>query len=766
MINPINPQVRPPDSFRRDEDEDQSENEAENQNENDEEETDTFSSQNVPSNHFSKSHSTRMSLIPECDSDDDDDDLSDLDFEFDVQSREIDLEWDIMSSVAARISGRQVNPIESLQELGIDNPQEILLVKIDTTFEEDAALEAMHDFKRDHHPQFPSQPPPHMLSRHDHFEESEAPHHDHDDQPESVGEGARELEVITDERGGLVKRIVLNPPASFLQAAALISIPNVNEPIGFGTGGQAIMGHSQAVLLSPNPLNPSTSSDTSSPNGVDDGTGQLEIPGLQSLAGLSTDSPTPSNSGIGQQGVPFEVSPSSLVVPSSTQTPSSISNPSVSSVETSTTIPTQTSSSITTENTDTSTPTSSSTLSSSPNTRVSSINPTSLSHTTLPTLAAVISTSLSISSPTSSNTNTNTIPPSSSSTSGFTHSVGFIMLMVLLGLILIGALATLFSFLGRPCRSEPDHEDGLSDIVNSFTHSPSRTSSIRSMRSNRSTFDNPASSLQRRASAFASVTGQSPFLHSGTAFEGYDEEHEEESMGVEQLGHEMDGMGKLEVRNGIPEEMGGQYRQSGEFKRSGEFGTPRESVPGSTPRFMGLEDGGLDTPWGKPLEPTHNPYLAALHNPNPDPDPVQPPFSSPPASITDHPTRASTWASNLRQTLFSAITGRPSEPQEDRYTRTVLPLHRHSTRRRDISAPSRYVEHEKRDGGFEVIDEKDESPWMGSEMSPGSVRERGLVRRDSESPGVGELVRGDSMRSVVRGNSMRSVSDGGWREGR
>lgn len=53
-----------------------------------------------------------------------------------------------------------------------------------------------------------------------------------------------------------------------------------------------------------------------------------------------------------------------------------------------------------------------------------------------------------------------------------------------------------------------------------------------------------------------------------------------------------------------------------------------------------------------------------------------------------HPQRAGTWASNLRTTLFAAISGVASRPgnlaqpeYEDKFTRQVSPLHRNSTRR-------------------------------------------------------------------------------------
>lgn len=96
-----------------------------------------------------------------------------------------------------------------------------------------------------------------------------------------------------------------------------------------------------------------------------------------------------------------------------------------------------------------------------------------------------------------------------------------------------------------------------------------------------------------------------------------------------------------------------------------------------------------------------------------------PEFPSPPGSDDEHPTRASTWASNLRSTLFAAISGAPAAEPEDRFTRSVLPLHRNSTRRSVISTHSLT---ESRANTFPrrsfpmVIDEKDEQA-LESEMN-------------------------------------------------
>jgi len=69
------------------------------------------------------------------------------------------------------------------------------------------------------------------------------------------------------------------------------------------------------------------------------------------------------------------------------------------------------------------------------------------------------------------------------------------------------------------------------------------------------------------------------------------------------------------------------------------------------------------------------------------------------------PQRAGTWASNLRNTLFAAISGHRAaeEAEQDRFTRTVLPLHRHSTRRKQA---------------FPVIEEKDDLSDLPEKCDP------------------------------------------------
>ena len=129
------------------------------------------------------------------------------------------------------------------------------------------------------------------------------------------------------------------------------------------------------------------------------------------------------------------------------------------------------------------------------------------------------------------------------------------------------------------------------------------------------------------------------------------------------------------------------------------------------------------------------------------------PFPSPPVTINEQPTRASTWASNLRSTLFAAIsTPAPQQGQEDRYTRQVLPLHRNSTMKSTMSLTDN-------DSQFGrpyplVINEADEQELDASTSEMGK---RFMMNR--ETSGVSDASRETGRRSV--GDRYKSWSRGG-----
>lgn len=126
-----------------------------------------------------------------------------------------------------------------------------------------------------------------------------------------------------------------------------------------------------------------------------------------------------------------------------------------------------------------------------------------------------------------------------------------------------------------------------------------------------------------------------------------------------------------------------------------------------------------------------------------------PPFPSPPDTINEpeQPTRASTWASNLRSTLFAAISTShnpnttTATDSEDRYTRQILPTHlnRNSTIR-----STRSITEGQGQGGYGrtsnyplVIDEKDEQEM---DAADGAIGSRFMMSRDSGSGSSGASV--------------------------
>lgn len=132
------------------------------------------------------------------------------------------------------------------------------------------------------------------------------------------------------------------------------------------------------------------------------------------------------------------------------------------------------------------------------------------------------------------------------------------------------------------------------------------------------------------------------------------------------------------------------------------------------------------------------------------------PFPSPPVTINEQPTRASTWASNLRSTLFAAIST-PAQPQgqEDRYTRQILPLHRNSTMKSTMSLTDN-------DSQFGrpyplVINEADERE-LDLDASTSEVGKRFMMNRDgsgasAESRGTMTMTMGDRYKSWSRGGT-------------
>jgi len=156
------------------------------------------------------------------------------------------------------------------------------------------------------------------------------------------------------------------------------------------------------------------------------------------------------------------------------------------------------------------------------------------------------------------------------------------------------------------------------------------------------------------------------------------------------------------------------------------------------------------------------------HHPQANPNNVPDiPFPSPPVTINEQPTRASTWASNLRSTLFAAIST-PANPQaqEDRYTRQVLPLHQNSTMKSTMSLTDN-------DSQFGrpyplVINEADERELDASTSEVGKrfMMHRDETRGSDASRETMTMTMGDRYKSWSRGGTAawpRPVLAGGGR---
>jgi hypothetical protein len=164
----------------------------------------------------------------------------------------------------------------------------------------------------------------------------------------------------------------------------------------------------------------------------------------------------------------------------------------------------------------------------------------------------------------------------------------------------------------------------------------------------------------------------------------------------------------------------------------------------------------LDVPW-RPAMPlrayTGSEASYGEHHPQANVNYPDAPFPSPPVTINEQPTRASTWASNLRSTLFAAIsTPAQLQGQEDRYTRQVLPLHRNSTVKSTMSLTDN-------DSQFNrpyplVINEADEQEL---EASTSEVGKRFMM--DREASGVSDASRETGRMSM--GDRYKSWSRGG-----
>ncbi|WWD02438.1 hypothetical protein V865_000477 [Kwoniella europaea PYCC6329] len=566
--------------------------------------------------------------------------------------------------------------------------------------------------------------------------------------------------------GGLRKRIVMNPPPSFIQYLESIAPP---APPPESNGPMMINPNRQAVLLSPNfgstevhgNLQPtmdqssnvdvdSTDNTPSADEGdIDDGQVVLKGDKVVLVAPTQTSSPT-----ITPTSTPMVIEMVSSVVDST-----GIASSAITSVATAT-------------------------LASSSFSMTGSIISTSTAVTVTSTLATTSNgISLSTTSTAISTISTSSTSPSQSSTDKSSPtsdhhppSAGIIFLIILLCLAIFIALASLLRYLVKsrrlPClgrsRSDEDDDDGLSDLVRGFDTPRTLGGGGYNPYLHASTYphlsdvdDNQEKSeLERRSSLFAhqstiNANGRSPFLHTESQSNspiGYNGNMDipnlpippptAHGMGTSTLPHHLLGeTGPLEVRNAVPGEMDEHENAHEHEHEHAQDETEVEGIDGlvglglgqGSPRFLGVNGNGLPVPWSTPLPPRpssidsfDNHQLDRNLHPNPfgssstSSAAHAPPLGFPSPSLSHDslslPQRSATWASNLRNTLYNAISaarvptvgsnalGQPGMGDEDKFTRTVSVgnIYRNASSRRK-AIPSFDLEK-----GLKVVDEKDD----------------------------------------------------------
>ncbi|OCF76046.1 hypothetical protein I204_03343 [Kwoniella mangroviensis CBS 8886] len=599
--------------------------------------------------------------------------------------------------------------------------------------------------------------------------------------------------------GGLRKRIVMNPPPSFIQYLASIASP---APPPQSNGPMMINSNGQAVLLSPNPnsgskgaqnaLQPPTvdvdnSDNDPSAGGSVKGDGQVVLKGDKVVLVAPTETPSPT--------ITPTLTPTVFELVSSVVDSTAMASSAISSIGPAT--PTPVSISTTDPMTSTSTAI---TVTSTPATTSNGISTTSTS---------ISSTSTSSTSASQSSTSTSTAK-SSPASDHHPPSAGIIFLIILLALAIFIALASLLRYMVKsrrlPCLGRSrndDDDDGLSDLVRGFDTPRTLGGGGYNPYLHASTYphlsdvdDNQEKSeLERRSSLFAhqsttSANGRSPFLHTQSQSNspiGYNGNMDMDipdlpipppiahGMGTSTLPHHLLGeTGPLEVRNAVPGEMD-EHEHEQELAQDerevegidGLVGLVGLGLGQGSPRFLGVNGNGLPVPWSTPLPPRpssidsfDNHQLDRNLHPNPFGSSSTlsaaqaPPLGFPSPSLSHDslslPQRSATWASNLRNTLYNAISaarvptvgstavGYPGMGDEDKFTRTVSVgnIYRNASSRRK-AIPSFDLEK-----GLEVVDEKDDiDDRMKSDDSSSTLS---IPRRPA---GAGERFKGYYSRS-------------------
>ncbi|KAI9637298.1 uncharacterized protein MKK02DRAFT_43222 [Dioszegia hungarica] len=520
--------------------------------------------------------------------------------------------------------------------------------------------------------------------------------------------------------GGNARRIVMNPPDSFLQSAAAQAAieagkqapVQANGPIAFAQGGQAVM----------MPNGNSNGGSSSGGGGADkggSGGGDVGVLGSASPAmGMGVNTPDQKGldpavmQSIQQQLASGAIAPSpeKTGAAASAITPNSKASPTAPAPSASPTAATATAAA---------------SASANPS-GIASVDP---SASALPSPILATDPSASISPSASAD--------AASSGTPFIRSPAFILLMVFSALILLGMIATALSWFFRwkgkgSSRSRRDVEaDDLSDIVRNFE---SRRGSYGTGASAGSYGDD----MEKRSSLLAEEMGRgAPFLHSGTAMAGDGMEDvdlgdeglprmpaatmpSEDAMlmmGMGGMGSprlpDQFGTGRLEVRNRAQSDFGDEVVGYGD-----KFRTMPAQKSWSNERGLSNLGAGwmrnksttsLPSSTGELPSPFHDAASSDSHS-----------ESSGSTAVSRHGSlknkwdrsastesamtlgeaelgstgagapQSSTWATNLRTSLLAAISGPRAIPDDDKFTRPVLPqyLSRSSTHRSGLSRNS------------------------------------------------------------------------------
>lgn len=377
---------------------------------------------------------------------------------------------------------------------------------------------------------------------------------------------------------GLVKRIMMNPPQSFIDMSAIQNPPvrQVNAPIVFGQGGQAVMVPELPAEEATGNVGPVAPVIETTPTAA-------------SIIASVTPSAAPTVAITSASAITQTTEASTAPTQTTAQTPSTTPQPTTESATSTTETPTST----------------------QPSTLVSTSTESSQSSATSSVSSSSSATAASASASISASPSASAI--AAAAHKPFTQSAPFIIILVLGSLVAVAILATSLSWIFRYCgcgcapcgrRKSQIDDDGLSEFVQSLHSQPPSRSSTLLRSSNGVLIDefDPEMAMNKRSTMLATNPSQSPFLHAGSNWDGQGYPHQSmmmpsgtaaPSINMPAPAHLFGVTGPLEVRNAMPGEMSDSM--TGIFNLEGDLidhGTPKNvahSVGTSSPRYLGLD---------------------------------------------------------------------------------------------------------------------------------------------------------------------------------